>query len=745
MVSGGGPVSQWPAVASATGRFILTPAATTVKVFSSVSSALTAVLTGHVADVTAVALAPNTESQVWTASLDGTLRLWDFLEGTELKSYDFGDAIVSLALALQGRRAFVALRWGEGRAGRVAGLDLVTGRMLPGKLATHNPGAVVVSGKGNYVATVDRHSLHVWSAERPEQRIVLHTTKRLTCVALDANEKRVAAGDASGRISVWHGFAPAVAAAFPEDAAAPMEGIEAGPAPQGVYLLSGGQEAVLVAWQLDTGKRTYLPRLAGPLTAISPVARDAARYVLTQADNTLRLVNLATMRVECSVHGLRPEPRLAPGQPRAGPAAAAIAPGSGALVVAGSNALLQFYDALRDRHIDKLQVAPRNAVSLTEQDAAAFGGLYGPPPAPCVSHAAFSGDGAALATVDVRADAGAAGSAAPVLQFWDARSGGGGGFALNTQIAEPHRRSVTGLAYHPGEDLAVTTSDDGTFRVWARVAAPPRTRAAVAGAAAAAPAAKGHWLCRSVGSYRDAPMTAAAFSADGSLVAVAAGDTVTLWDPAANALVAVLPPPAAHPPGSPFTRLAFVPGTPYLAGAAGPPNPGSYRKGAGVGGAVLLFDAASAAPKAAWALPGARASALLFAPPGTPLASAGSGLGPAGASALLILTADRRFTLARVPGAPAEAAAPAAGIESAREQGVLGYEAAFGKAQGGGKAGGGADAEAAALAATSEAAAAAAGSWQSLFDAPSHVLPPLSVLCPAFLEVMVGAQAPADA
>lgn len=37
-----------------------------------------------------------------------------------------------------------------------------------------------VSGKGNYVATLDKCSLHVWSAERPEQRVVLHTTKRLT-------------------------------------------------------------------------------------------------------------------------------------------------------------------------------------------------------------------------------------------------------------------------------------------------------------------------------------------------------------------------------------------------------------------------------------------------------------------------------------------------------------------------------------------------------------------------------------
>ncbi len=88
-----------------------------------------------------------------------------------------------------------------------------------------------------------------------------------------------------------------------------------------------------------------------------------------------------------------------------------------------------------------LQVAPRNTVSLTEQEAVAFGGLYGPPPTPHVSHAAFSGDGTALATVDVRADAGAAGSAAVVLQFWDLRAGGGsgGGFALNTQVADPHR------------------------------------------------------------------------------------------------------------------------------------------------------------------------------------------------------------------------------------------------------------------------------------------------------------------
>jgi len=406
-----------------------------------------------------------------------------------------------------------------------------------------------------------------------------------------------------------------------------------------------------------------------------------------------------------------------------------------------------------------------------------------------------------------------------------------------------------------------------------------------------------------------------------------AGAQVTLWDPSANTLVAVLPPPAAHAPGAPFTRLAFVPGTPYLAGASAPapqaphgaggggsaapgtlavwnlltaalwwshavsvtalaadpgggggfavalpplpsgaapaagrpgsgepgggsaaedgasqgaasrlPNgtpaeaaavladarhaqaavagddrqagaharaeagadarlvgpsgvvphtpeglhrpagrgagrpttavrPAASSAGAAAAGAVLLFDAASARPAAAWALPGARAAALLFAPPGTPLAGAGAALAHPGAgstpdgtaqraaaaaSPLLILTEDRRYVVARPAGAAGAAArAPAlaeAGAVAERGQGAVGYEAAFGRLQEAAQLGAPAAAAAGAAAAdAAAAAAAAAGSWRGLFDAPSHALPPLSVLCPAFLELMVGArQAPAE-
>jgi len=52
-------------------------------------------------------------------------------------------------LALAGRRAYVSLRWGErggGGGGRVAGVDLAAGRMLPGRLAVSRPGPLAVRG-----------------------------------------------------------------------------------------------------------------------------------------------------------------------------------------------------------------------------------------------------------------------------------------------------------------------------------------------------------------------------------------------------------------------------------------------------------------------------------------------------------------------------------------------------------------------------------------------------------------------
>lgn len=108
------------------------------------------------------------------------------------------------------------------------------------------------------------------------------STLVMQCVAIDAAEDRIAAGDVSGRINMWNGFGPAVAAAAAAasddkeaaDVAAPSgqqpgqkrksrDVRDAGLAKEtlhwhssavrslvfsqdGAYLLSGGAEAVLV-------------------------------------------------------------------------------------------------------------------------------------------------------------------------------------------------------------------------------------------------------------------------------------------------------------------------------------------------------------------------------------------------------------------------------------------------------------------------------------------------------------------
>jgi NET1-associated nuclear protein 1 (U3 small nucleolar RNA-associated protein 17) len=102
------------------------------------------------------------------------------------------------------------------------------------------------------------------------------------CAAFDANDSTIALGDASGRITVWHNFTQALdqwssSAAAPAAAAAAAAGGSSGGSSggqlppcttvhwhasavgalafslDGGYLLSGGQEGVLVSADIGTG------------------------------------------------------------------------------------------------------------------------------------------------------------------------------------------------------------------------------------------------------------------------------------------------------------------------------------------------------------------------------------------------------------------------------------------------------------------------------------------------------------
>lgn len=90
------------------------------------------------------------------------------------------------------------------------------------------------------------------------------------------------------------------------------------------------------------------------------------RFCVSQTDNTVRLINTATMRVEASVHGLRPAPPAAAlaaagygaccSASSSSPAGVVQQPLTGHVVLPAEHATLQFFDMNRDRHIARLQV-----------------------------------------------------------------------------------------------------------------------------------------------------------------------------------------------------------------------------------------------------------------------------------------------------------------------------------------------------------------------------------------------------
>lgn len=233
-----------------------------------------------------------------------------------------------------------------------------------------------------------------------------------------------------------------------------------------------------------------------------------------------------------------------------------------------------------------VQVSLRNPVSLTTEGSAPLAATGHPQ----VTLLAFSSDASAMATIDVWPDTGSLGGVSSSLKFWDSTTAAAGSsiagssspYVLNTRSDLPHPGAeVTGCAYHPHQHMVATCGTDGEFRVWVRQSV---QRSAVAAAAAGDASSSGRqtataWHCRSVGSYKQQPMAHCCFSRDGSLLAVAAGGTATLWEPSSNSLVAALLPRAtgaghaaavaAEEGGraaEALVQLAFLAGSPHLVG-----------------------------------------------------------------------------------------------------------------------------------------------------------------------------------
>ena len=125
------------------------------------------------------------------------------------------------------------------------------------------------------------------------------------------DEEYFATGDASGCIRLWY--------CLNESATVKTPGVEKTAqtttlhwhahavsslafTANGAYLLSGGEEAVVVIWQLHTGKKEYVPRVGSPIVHIAVLSTAGEEeYLLTLADASLVFVRASSLKISRSI------------------------------------------------------------------------------------------------------------------------------------------------------------------------------------------------------------------------------------------------------------------------------------------------------------------------------------------------------------------------------------------------------------------------------------------------------------
>ncbi|XP_078177165.1 transducin/WD40 repeat-like superfamily protein isoform X1 [Carex rostrata] len=594
MIVGGQNLVSSAPVFSHDGKKLLVCTGCTVSVFSTSTGMLITELEGHTDRVTSIVVVPVATSAgnkfsnyCWTSSLDGMLFYWDFSTPDLLKKLNVHLPVHSMVIphilsasigstnkASPNLYAFVSVEDANRKVvdvkhlcGLIQIYDLTNSTRVGGVLAeTRKPEILAVSKSGEFVGIKKQKQLNIWRVPNKNlksenmKKLKLHHTRTLSCLAFHPTKSIVAAGDVSGRILIWRGFGKM---RLSQDGGGKMK-IDRGDRPgvrdgddadscstwhwhsseirfllfssDEAYLFSGAKEGVIVVWQLDTGNKNYKTNLASPLMYFTD-SPDPSLSCVSCEDNRIHLLRMPSMDIIKSISGIKLPLVLPESQRGESHVTLGFDRSNGIVVLPTMDYCVQFFSLFDDTEISHVQVIERNYDPVDETT------VY-------ISLVKVSNDGSMMCTVEEKLQEMGLGGLIS-LKFWT-RGSHTGHYTLSTVIYEPHSNGgVSDVAFCPGRSMAVSTSYCGNFKMWVKSSSFIHTGDEIQ--------EKGGWRCQSVGSYKGTPMTAAAFSGDGSVLAIAAETVITLWDPHSNLLVAVIGDSL-----SPIRRLAFVGSSEYI-------------------------------------------------------------------------------------------------------------------------------------------------------------------------------------
>ncbi|CAH7671532.1 WD40-repeat-containing domain protein [Phakopsora pachyrhizi] len=454
-------------------------------------------------------------------------------------------------------------------------------------LKVSHPVAFAASACGNWIGIVNRSSIcvirliqedlfedlniHKKSRKSKFQAVYFSTPERISCIAfppkvqadqtfsLDPSPSEIsrtscdffATGSKTGKIALWHALSEAQWNSYLEARAS--NPCKAFPCPtsvahwhahavrdlqftsNGSYLLSGGEEAVLVLWRLEDfsgigiDSKVFLPRLPGTISRISLIERlesNEAGALITTAEGDLLLVNLATMSLEKRLKLPKMQQLPCIYKKSVGLLSHLACPQKqpkkryGTVILQSSNPTgLQVLDCNSGYMLNEMLITPKNKISRRDDR---------PIVEPVLSHMALGGEyDHYMATIDTWVDEERNFEKETTLKLWERDEVNSNSFNLIGQVNNPHEARITSLNVSLGKiPTIVTTSSDSTIKIWSSSSLTSHSNLTkIPGSSKAF-----EWLTSAMISYRGLEARKTAFSEDGSVLAVLHDSCVTLWD-----------------------------------------------------------------------------------------------------------------------------------------------------------------------------------------------------------------------
>ncbi|XP_060224311.1 WD repeat-containing protein 75 [Meriones unguiculatus] len=513
---GGSRLNFRRAVFSADSKYIFCVSGDFVKVYSTATEECVHILHGHKNLVSGILLNPNNHLQLYSCSFDGTIKLWDYLDGILIKTFIVGPKLHALFIPPHAEDSvFLTISKEEPDIFQLVSVKLpkspsqdVEAKELAFVLdyINQSPKCIAFGNEGEYVAAVRDFYLSVYFLKKKKTcNFTLSSTKnkknaknKFTCVACHPREDCIASGHMDGKIRLWRNFHDDRKYTFTclhwhHDVVMDLAFTATG-----TSLLSGGRECVLVEWRDGSEKnKEFLPRLGSTIEHIS-ISPAGDLFCTSHSDNKIIVIH-RNLDVSAVIQGLVKDRTVSTGL--------MVDPKTKALVLNGKPGHLQFYSLQGDKQLYNLDIVQQEYINddgLIQIE---------------LTKAAFGCSGSWLATVEQRQENET--ELELQMKLWN-YSKKTQGFVLNTKITMPHDDHITALCFNNAENyekpILVTASRDGHFKVWMLTDDSDIYKKAIG------------WTCDFVGSYHKYQATNCCFSEDGSLLAVSFEEIVTIWD-----------------------------------------------------------------------------------------------------------------------------------------------------------------------------------------------------------------------